>query len=84
MLIGLMRAMTIFHSKNMLHRDLKPMNVLVGIDGRIKLADMGLVTDVKSTILNNAIVSTRMASNVHLNNVGTLNFLSPEIILRRD
>ncbi len=33
------------HAKNMLHRDIKPGNILVADDGTHKLADFGLVTD---------------------------------------
>jgi serine/threonine protein kinase len=36
-------GMVFIHSKHLLHRDLKSLNVLVDFDGRCKIADLGLV-----------------------------------------
>ena len=57
------------HSKNIIHRDIKPQNIFYGVDGSVKLSDFG-ISVVKDSVLN-----------VNENNkiVGTAQYLSPEI-----
>ena len=40
--IEIARGLTIAHSRNMVHRDIKPQNVLIDAEGRAKLTDFGI------------------------------------------
>ncbi|MFM8274086.1 MAG: protein kinase domain-containing protein [Gemmata sp.] len=62
------QALHYAHQRNVIHRDVKPDNILVLPDGRAKLTDFGLAKD-----FNNDIDLTRPSSAL-----GTPNFMGPE------
>lgn len=47
--LQIVQAVIYLHSRDFIHRDLKPSNILFDLEGRIKLADFGLVTSSCST-----------------------------------
>ncbi|KAE9416319.1 hypothetical protein Angca_002442, partial [Angiostrongylus cantonensis] len=68
-MVGILSAVRYLLEKNILHRDLKPGNILIGSDGQVKLADFGLAILMQD--LNPMSVS------------GTPNYLAPEILMKR-
>ncbi|MCW2615217.1 MAG: protein kinase, partial [Frankiales bacterium] len=63
-----LRALAAAHGAGLVHRDVKPENVLLGDDGRIKVADFGLARAVETSSL------TATAGLI----IGTVAYLAPE------
>lgn len=56
------------HAAGLIHRDVKPENVLIADDGRIKIGDFGLARAVTASTSTGALI-------------GTVAYLSPELVL---
>ena len=62
-------AIMYLHSKNIIHRDIKTLNILITKDLKVKLADLG--------------ASKIVSSSMQITRVGTPLYLAPEIVKHR-
>jgi serine/threonine protein kinase len=70
--VELMRALEFVHSRHVMHRDIKPPNILCGVDGSVKLGDFGLAKDV---------LKARDSGNIHMTRqMVTRWYRAPEIL----
>jgi serine/threonine-protein kinase len=67
-LIQAMRALEAAHKASVVHRDVKPANLLVSRDGRVKLLDFGIARSEDSTLTTTGMF------------LGTPAFMAPELI----
>jgi serine/threonine protein kinase len=76
--IELTSALAYAHSRSVLHRDLKPQNVMLQTDGRVKLLDFGLakLTPADAHALTNAATEAELTRRGVV--IGTTQYMSPE------
>ncbi|MDO9378789.1 MAG: Stk1 family PASTA domain-containing Ser/Thr kinase [Nocardioidaceae bacterium] len=67
----LLVALAVAHEARIVHRDVKPENVLIAPDGRVKVADFGLARAVSAS------TSHTVTSGVL---IGTISYLAPELV----
>lgn len=65
------------HSRNIIHRDIKPDNVLINQEGNFVITDFGVSSKMKSTLRRN---STRAMSGSDI--AGTIGYMAPELFSR--
>ena len=71
-------ALEAAHEKGVLHRDLKPGNIRVGPDGRVKLLDFGLARAVRTAAVDSQLATEGTPRSEAGAMLGTAPYMSPE------
>lgn len=66
-MVGCLRGVQYIHSMGILHRDIKPQNILITEEGTVKVCDFGIAAESGSSALQQSCV-------------GTLQYMAPEVV----
>mmetsp|Transcript_36871 Transcript_36871/g.114045 ORF Transcript_36871/g.114045 Transcript_36871/m.114045 type:complete len:739 (+) Transcript_36871:158-2374(+) len=72
-MLDVSKGMAYIHSMGHLHRDLKPDNILLDVEGAAKISDFGL----------SCLHTSKVSSNEHTGGTGTLRWMAPEVAQNR-
>lgn len=72
LLIEITKGLEYIHSNKLIHRDIKPDNIMIDNDGNIKIADLGIALDA------NEVESNEPTEDGQRRIVGTPHYISPE------
>lgn len=76
-LVGAARGLATAHEQGLIHRDVKPGNIMVAKDDTVKVVDFGLAKQVEADATANA-KAAFLTAPAHI--VGTVSFMAPEQI----
>ncbi|GIW70619.1 MAG: hypothetical protein KatS3mg102_0161 [Planctomycetota bacterium] len=78
LLFHLLEILEFTHARGVVHRDLKPGNILLARSGRVKLSDFGLGTSA-GRLAGRLLVSEGLATRSGVTAAGTYPYLAPEL-----
>ena len=75
-----LQALRAAHLAGVVHRDLKPQNIMVRFDGYVKVLDFGLAKRMPGVTASNAVIDESLSGQI----LGTVAYMSPEQILGKE